>query len=75
MAGIMEKFFSELILSLMVFVTVLIGIYTYQKMLFQMTRNATGKKPENGLSACTKSTEVRIGKRKEADDEIQADLV
>ena len=71
----MDKFFSELTLSLMVFVTVLIGVYSYQKILFQMTRNATGRKSEDDLSASTQSDEIRIGKRKGADDENQEDFI
>ena len=71
----MEKFFSELTLSLMVFVTVLIGVYSYQKILFQMTQNATGKKPEDDLSASTQSAEIRIGKRKGDGDENQENFI
>lgn len=71
----MEKFFSELTLSLMVFVTVLIGVYSYQKILFQMTRNATGKKLEDDLSASTQSAEIRIGKRKEDGDDNQENFI
>ncbi len=71
----MERFLTELILSLMVFVTVLVGIFAYQRILYRMLRSSAGGEPGNDVPADSRSPGIRIGKRKGDSNESQTDPI